>query len=593
MRLSLAAFIERIRSLRAQSPSGTDRLIREVTDQGYRIRLDVAGQVLRISVPERLVFRSPAEGEPLQPTPGHWSGFRRLDSADRAPQFVAAAMLVQKAKQVDDGLCAAVDLAAQRGAGAFPGKGPLLESLASRLAERGDADAAAALILASGRLGGLALRVPPRLAEAVEAVTASFLHDELRSKPLGFYTWSAELKAVFQQDRLLQGELEGSCIRPLVDALCEEPPLRATYEAFLRLTSRLTSPLVGADLRSCLSADALPPDAVSFYPPGLSHEGELGKRLYGDQPIPSGLSLVEELIRRIRSGDLALTPTEESGWHDYQTWAHEPFVIPDRMPEADRLLFERGYREQLLGLFRGAQALARETHVKQLESVILGSASVDSREGPTILKVSPDLTVEPLASYYFRRALGYRFVREVLEASFGLEGLNTMKCLTAEGARQGSLASELGAIEALFRGVYLTSCREIGLRPELSALPDARDDLDRERFDAWAKDLEADPDLGQDARMMVPIFYDRERRQIKVWAFMGWTARTVSVSFSRTPTAQVFDRRGREVSLGADVQLRFDPERHRIPQPETAEVYVTRLLDREEFRRHCDNHKTR
>ena len=98
MRLSLAAFIERIRSLRAQSPSGTDRLIREVTDQGYRIRLDVAGQVLRISVPERLVFRSPAEGEPLQPTPGHWSGFRRLDTADRAPQFVAAAMLVQKAK---------------------------------------------------------------------------------------------------------------------------------------------------------------------------------------------------------------------------------------------------------------------------------------------------------------------------------------------------------------------------------------------------------------------------------------------------------------------------------------------------------------
>lgn len=582
MPLFLAAILEKLRSLRPQSPDLPEvgALTREVTDRGYRIRWDVAEQVLRISVPEPVAFgdREAPNEEPLQPTPGHG-----------APKFIAAAMLVQKAKQFDDGLYAAVDLAAQRGAGAFPGKGPLLESLASRLATREGAEAAQTLIVAAGRLGGLKLRVPPQIAEAVEGVTASFLEEELRSKPLGFYTWSAELRALFQQDRLLQGKLADASIRRLVDALREEPSLKATYETVLRLVSQLTNPPASADLRSCLGLDAPPPDGVSFFPPSSSHEGELVKKLYRERPIPEGFSLVDELIRRIRSGEVALAPTEASGWYDYQTWAHEPFVIPDRMPEADRLRFEERYRDQLLDLFRGAQALARETHVKDVETLACGAAGFPGRQ--TILTVSPDLTVEPLPSYYLRRAHGYRFVREALEATFGPEALGAMRRLTADGPRSGSLASELGAIESLFRGAYLTSCREIGLQPEPSVVPTALDD--REHFAAWARDLEADPDLGQDARMMVPIFYDKGRGQIKAWAFMGWTLRTVDVWFSSHPKARVFDRQGREVPLGANLQLFWNAERHRVPQPVTAEVYVARLLDRDEFRRHCDKHQTR
>src|SRR5260370_23851487 len=168
-----------VRRIRAvwMEPSGADRVIRELTGPDYHIRLDVTEQVLEISLLERPGAWSSetADEEPLQPTPDYWSGFRPLDPADRAPQFVAAAMLVHKARQFDEGLCAAVDLAAQRGTGAFPGKGQLLERLATRLAERGDADAAQALILASGHLGALPLRVAPQLAEAVDVITASFL----------------------------------------------------------------------------------------------------------------------------------------------------------------------------------------------------------------------------------------------------------------------------------------------------------------------------------------------------------------------------------------------------------------------------------
>ena len=44
--------------------------------------------------------------------------------------FVSASVLAQKAKQFDDGLYAAVDLAAQSGAGKFPGKAEMLGRLA-------------------------------------------------------------------------------------------------------------------------------------------------------------------------------------------------------------------------------------------------------------------------------------------------------------------------------------------------------------------------------------------------------------------------------------------------------------------------------
>jgi len=40
------------------------------------------------------------------------------------------------------------------------------------------------------------------------------------------------------------------------------------------------------------------------------------------------------------------------------------------------------------------------------------------------------------------------------------------------------------------------------------------------------------------------------------------------------------------------VELEFEPEGHTIASPVTAEVYVARLLDRAEFRAHCDRLKT-
>src|SRR5262249_20390532 len=153
----------------------------------------------------------------------------------------------------------------------------------------------------------------------------------------------------------------------------------------------------------------------SFFPPSRSHESDLGRRLFADSPIPEGFDLMAEMIRRIRAGALTLRPTERSGWYEHQTWSLEPLLMPARTPEANRLRLGKRYRQHLEELFKGAYALARETHVKQLEV-----ASLAMSAAPRLaVWIRPELAVEPLAACYLRRAESYRFVRGVLEHTFG------------------------------------------------------------------------------------------------------------------------------------------------------------------------------
>jgi hypothetical protein len=83
-------------------------------------------------------------------------------------------------------------------------------------------------------------------------------------------------------------------------------------------------------------------------------------------------------------------------------------------------------------------------------------------------------------------------------------------------------------MEALFQGAYLTACQELGLVPEAG-------EGDAARFAAWADELGAAGDLAGDCRMMVPVFYDVQRRMTKGWAFLGWNSESLWVRFDRPP----------------------------------------------------------
>jgi hypothetical protein len=258
------------------------------------------------------------------------------------------------------------------------------------------------------------------------------------------------------------------------------------------------------------------------------------------------------------------------------------------VPEGARLKLGEEYRKLLLELFKGLLTLTRETHIKQLEMALTGMAWAP--RGP-VIPIAPELAAEPLVTFYLRRALGYRFVRGVLEEAFGPKALEHMARLTAEGPCARPLAEELTGIEQLFAGAHVAVARQLGMAPDARVGDAAFAAAAVDCFQAWSRRQAQDPDLGQDVRAMVPVFYDLGRKRTKVWAFMGWSQRPVTIAFARPPEAVVLTRLGRPARRHPPIQ--WDSLHALLAYPVMAELYVDRILNRAEFRQLCDECRTR
>jgi hypothetical protein len=554
----------------------------------YEVTLDISQQVLGLEVPRDWEYGS-RQGSAETPL------FPSFSEADTDESFTPAAALALKAKQFDDGLYACVEIAADAGLDRFPSRKEFLLNLLKGLTA--DSDRSAATILAAAaRLGGMQPQMGADVSREAQALQAKFLADELRSKPLGFYTWSKDLVQIFQRDRMLQTPLDEPAARPMAVALSRNSDLLTAYVASLSLNEKLTNPPAGEDLRQAALAlkDGGTPSFSghpALFPPSQAQETNLIKMLYGDQPIPQGFNLADEMVKRLRAGQLDLKPKPNSGWYDYQTFALEPLAVPERMLEAKRLKLDESYRQELVGLFKALLALTRETHVKQLEIPAAGAA-MRPRIDP--IRISPALTVEPLPTYYLRRAQSYQFVREVLKQTFGPEALPKMRRLTAQGPVNLSLASELTLMEALFHGAYLRSCDEIGMQPEtdLKSAKPGDANIQRVVLGAWLASLAKDPDLGKDIRMMVPVFYDVGRHQTKVWAVLGVASKPIEVSYAQPPVVRETKGPDGKPVMPGEVAVVFVNQDVRLAYIVAAEVYVNHLLNRTEFRQLCDQKKT-
>jgi hypothetical protein len=425
------------------------------------------------------------------------------------------------------------------------------------------------------------------------------LADELRSKVLGFYTWNEVLARVFRRDRMLQTEIQEAAAQAIATVLSGNDELLSAYTSHLRLAEQLTNLFAWADLRELSRAltegrttDC--PRGVSLFPPSGAHETELVKKLYGVQPIPEGFDLGDEMVKRLRAGTLDLKPNPASGWYDHQTYALQALAVPEGVPEGKRLTLNDSYRKELAGLFKALLALTRETHIKQLEQALCGEAAMGPRHGKVKLYIAPDLTLEPLATYYLRRARSYQFVRDVLERAFGPEGLEKMRRLTADGPVNLPLGVELRLMQSVFHGGYLQACGEIGMTP--GSEPDLGNGKDanphRAILKAWVASIRKDPDLGKDVRMMVPIFYDLGRQKTKVWMVLGIATKPLSVFYATPPMVKGIKGPDRRDVKSSEVEVNFTFNYHQAAYFATAEVYVTRLLDRAEFHKHCARHKT-
>lgn len=510
-------------------------------------------------------------------------------------EFTSAAVLAQKAKQFDDGLMAAVQLAAQSGHGQFVGKATFLKQFANRLAD----DKSGNVLMAACLLGKVPAQISPANRQAVDLIVADFLSTEYRSKPIGFYTWNDQLSSVFQQDRMLQTDLtldKSIDVVAIAKAFQGDAAGRKAYEGWLDLQAKLTNPQVNPDLRPLLSAlDAgQTPDVqpgTRIFPPSYSQEIDLLKRMFPDGMVPADFQVMEELIKRIKAGKLDLTPRPDSGWYDRQLWSLEPYVRPHQMPEGGRWSANDEYHEHLTKLFKGMWALARETHIKDLEVFPPAPAAERGPEPEPKIQVTvqAQLSAEPVATSYYRRAVGYRFVRELLTEQFGDGALKQLHRLTAAGPVATNLDDELRQMEALFHGAAVTVSRQLGLAEQRDANvgSGAGSEADAQAFLAWGVNLHRDPDLTTDARMMVPLYFDREQKKTKVWAFLGWTTQRVSVYFNKTPAITVTDKAGKAIDPKR-LEVNYAGNSYEIATPVFQELFVSKLLNRNEFRKHCD-----
>jgi len=504
--------------------------------------------------------------------------------------FACLAAFALKAKRFDDRLVAQIEGILQRGSPSLPGRQALIKALFQFLnTSRGQDDSLKEALVLLGAACSLTetLSIEDRNLRLLVLKKIKKMDDDpFRFEPLGIYSATKELAAIFRQTRLLQTELSPAVAQVLKEALRAQPTLADAYLRHLQFSARFTNPLVHRGVLPA-SGEYEPGIPISVFPPSDSPEGRLVKRLLGDRPIPEGFSLVKELIRRVAGGEMSLQPADGSGWYDHQLFALEPLLKPEQMPEGQRLVFGERYLQELQALFQALFGYTRETHLKQLESLRAGAA-------PSLI-IFPDLSVEPLAEYYRRRSDAYRFVRELLLETFSKEVLET------SSVSQEPLLEGLLWMESFFAGAYLLACQQIGLPSAPPYDAESRQGLtDLATVRRWIAGLKEDEDLAADDRCMVPLFFDRGRNKTKALLILGYRANQLNVSFERRPEVTIQDPGGNYVDQSRPMiptgphsrplYIRWSSESHTIACPVSVECYVDRVIPREEFRQLCDQH---
>ena len=512
----------------------------------------------------------------------------------------SANMLDGAAKQFDDGLYAALDLACYQGA---LGISPAPPDFIKALLDKSPPGSAARPFLA-GALHVAGIDVPLEAAEASarDAFLAEFERDRERSKPISFYIWTSELQEVWRFFRFLQfefDEITGLDVpRAVAAVLDEDPGLLEQYRALNGFYGRLTNPLI------CLSVDALigteedlatladrygaRRKTVAIFPPSTSRETELFDRLF-KMGLPADANVMLELIRAIRSGTVDLAPGEGDGWYQYQVHALETMLLPAKGQENEKLLLTATYKKRLVEAFKALVTKRRETHARQLAPAATEAAPATPLRDRA---VCPRLRVEPCATFYLRTARAYAFLQDFLEATIGQERLNAMHGLTEDGSRAPDLASELDSMRSRFYGFYLIACEDIGMRPQFIEGEPVDESASKAAALSWLDTWPDDPDLVCDTRVAIPIVIDPMRQVTRLWATIGVRLAKLDASYARPPKV----RPKGESGPWQDVEgYQLDESHYVIPVDEFVEFEIrgSNALTRAELRAICDRYTTK
>ncbi|MBI5624759.1 MAG: hypothetical protein HY924_13350 [Elusimicrobia bacterium] len=418
-----------------------------------------------------------------------------------------------KAKQVDDGVLAALHEAFVRGtAGPDLDLRGFLEELRARL----DPGGRAAAWVAEGLSGrGFA------------------------GEPQSFYAWSPDLRKSWRLTRHLMEPLPAgdAAAVEMASLLGKDAALMGRYGRLLDRIARMDSAGPAASLKDLAEAlrKGAPPSfsQVSLLPSPRSKEDLLFMKVFADG-IPAEADLTLALVRAIRSGEVDLKPGKDAGWYDYEVYALETFLLPERGEEHQKLLLMKKYKKRMLRAFASILAKRRETRALR-DMMQLGALALDEPEREPSKPLPPRLRVEPNPTYYLRMARSYAFLEAYLRSALPRRALADLHGLREGGRRELSLGAELERAKELFYGLHLVSCEDIGMKPGLLA-----GELDSraraaQRAEEWLAAWRTDPDLAVDTRVLVPIATDVGRRVTRHWGALGVRAARLKADYARAP----------------------------------------------------------
>ena len=562
--------------------------------------LNASAAVMRLDVP---IIKPDSEPELLQLHPSYAAAAK---AKGYGPAILPSVNLLDgKAKQFDDGLYAAIDLAYYQG---VKDKLQSHVQLVKLIADKAGKSSVAAPYLAAGlELAGVKLDVAST--EEKDRLLARFQASEAESKPVGFYTWNEQLGALFRFMRFFQrpfGESDAKELeipRALVAVLSQDKALLADYEQVLSFYAKLSNPahcLSLADIRSASTLDMpavkrlaqekrVAQAAVAVFPPSTSKEAVLFGKLF-PQGVPPNVDLMKELVKRIRSGEVDLKPKTDSGWYEYQVYALETLLLPEKGAEKDKLLLTKEYKKRMLEAFKALMTKRRETHVRQM--AVLAAKAEPPPPPRAEITVEPRLRVEPAPTYYLRTARAYAFLANFLEASAGKEALQGLHGLKQGGERSQDLHAELLWMRGLFYGLHLIAAEDIGMKPTIAADEPVDQDASYKIASAWLAKAIEDADLAADTRVAVPIYFDLGRNVTRVWLTLGVRLTKLEAEYARPPSIKLAKGEGDWKPVAA---RKLQGASYLIAVDEFAEVELKgiRTLSREELRAICDREKTK
>lgn len=526
-------------------------------------------------------------------------------------------------KPFNDGLYAALEVAIQEGQSGVPfGKKAFLTDLLAALnvalgaataTQRPALEDAAVFVGAALLLANETAALPPALLTRAQAEAATFRTNTLSSRPLGFYTWNPTLEAVFRQDRFLQNrddlDPQRSFARfvALAAVLESDPGLKERYAQLLVLSGGLTNrfasytpadlfPLVeglgslddGSVTWAGFTADHPRPFPCSgswfaLVPAAQSKDSDYLSTVFCDG-IPETTQPLDVLIDGIRSGKLDLAPSPGAGWYEYQLYALETLLLPERGAESQNLLLMSAYKKKLIETFKSLITQVRETHVKGL----IGFGA-DRGVPPTIVDLYPKFPVEPFPTFYLRNARAYRFLETFLSGTVAAGALTAGHRLYEDHASTLPLGQELRDQTRLLYGLYVLSSQSVGSKVDL--LPDELLEYPLAEClaaaQSWVAGWTTSPDVLADPRVIAPL--GQSRTHVFYSAVIGVKTYRASAEFvpGHEPKLEFVDN----CALGQF--LRHD---YYLLSEDTVQVALgadAAPPTRAELRALCDQHRTR